>query len=156
MWDNHDQKAKRNFLAHIGGHLADWTYTEMLERAGHRCKYRVVYNSQYQYLLGKIKQEITHIMRDKPDQLRIFNEVTDFFSSDVAIGDIFESYVAMKFFNNEAEAVMMLLEIIFYDEFQLNKSGQVTQDGTLAANRELALVSAAGQNFLRILPTQWT
>ena len=105
VWDNHTEKAKRNFLAHIGGHLADWTYTEMLERAGQRCVYRVVYNGQYQYLLGKIKQEITHIMRDKPEQLRIFNEVTDFFSSDVAIGDIFESYIAMKFFNNEAEKV---------------------------------------------------
>ena len=38
VWNMHGNAGKRKYLSHVGGHLADWIFTEMLERTGRRIK----------------------------------------------------------------------------------------------------------------------
>ena len=44
VWKNFDKSAKRKYVSHVGGYLADWINAEILGRSGRRVKYQVVYN----------------------------------------------------------------------------------------------------------------
>ena len=143
MMDNINEKKKRKYLSHIGEYIADWVYTEMLTRAGRKIKNYPIKNGSYRYLYDALQSQIATYLKD--DDLQQWNNFANHFSKDEAIGDMFETFVAVKCFNSDCSTIMMLLETVFYDEHAVEwneekQSWMTTPQLTIDAEVKLALV----------------
>ena len=48
----------RKDISHVGAHLIDWLYTDLMTKAGHPSTYRVVLNGTYKFIWKRLKMTI--------------------------------------------------------------------------------------------------
>ena len=124
-----------------GGHLADWIFTEMLERTGRKIKYQAVFNYLYKLLWVTMTHNVEIYHARNPENVALWKNIAGHISKDDKIGDIFEIYVAVKCFNGDMVPIMVLMENVFYDYHRYDTHNWKQSDASVkVANQKLALV----------------
>ena len=74
-------------------------------------------------------------------RLHHWNNFSDSFTGDESIGDMFDTYCAVKAFNGEAGRTMVLMDMVFFDHFALTAGNnwKPTRDSNREAIRHLAI-----------------